>query len=107
MVEFIIYDAEEQIPNSTEILKYWNSNRNLTDLILRFFGNKEFFIGEMFDFGDINTKKVGYKRNFYEDFDDILTIKRKYYVPIFFKPKDQNVTFENNKIIYELILINH
>ncbi|MEW7223009.1 hypothetical protein [Elizabethkingia anophelis] len=107
MVEFIIYNAESQIPNSKEILKYWNHNGNLTDLILRFFGRKEFFIGEMLDFTSIDTMLVGYHRNINDDFDDILKITRKYYVPIFFKPEDQEKVFENSKIVYELILLNH
>ncbi|AQW92936.1 hypothetical protein [Elizabethkingia anophelis] len=71
MDEFIIYNAECQIPNSEEMLHYWNYNGQLTDLILRFFGNKEFFIGEMFDFTSIDTMLVGYKRNINDDFDDI------------------------------------
>ncbi|MDV3856331.1 hypothetical protein CMT56_18120 [Elizabethkingia anophelis] len=107
MVEFIIYNAEYQIPNSKEILKYWNHNDNLTDLILRFFGKKEFFIGEMFDFTSIDTMLAGYQRNINDDFDDILKITRKYYVPIFFKPEDQDKVFENSKTVYELILLNH
>ncbi|MCL1664099.1 hypothetical protein M2T78_07530 [Elizabethkingia ursingii] len=107
MVEFIIYNAECQISNSEKILHYWNHNGHLTDLILRFFGKKEFFIGEMFDFTNIDTMLVGYQRNINDDFDDILKITRKYYIPIFFKPEDQEKVFENSKIVYELILLNH
>lgn len=100
-ITFHFFDSSDYFdPNA---IKYWFNEDNFTRLITYLFGNREFYIGEIFNFYEFNTLEIKdengrnlFDRNLSDDFDDVFSIHRKQFV----------VRFSNNNIIngifYEL-----
>lgn len=87
-----------------EAKKYWFDEQNFARLITYLFGDREFYIGEIFDFFDLKTinikNRIGenlFDRDFDDDFHDILKIYRKYF----------RADNKESMIVYELISLNH
>ena len=105
-IKFSLWDPEDFY--SRDEIIYWFSQGHFARLIIHLYGEREFYIGEIFDFYDLDTKEITdenginlFDRNLYDDFDDILSIKRKYSSAV---KKSNKVT---TIIEYELIALNH
>lgn len=105
-IKFSLWDPEDFY--SRDEIIYWFIEQHFTRLIIHLYGEREFYIGESFDFFNINTQEIKdengnnlFDRNLIEDFDDILLIKRKYFSAV---KKSNKVT---TIIEYELIAPNH
>lgn len=71
---------------SKDAIDYWFKNENFSLLIKIMFDDREFNIGEMFDFTELNSKYINnrsgefpFKRDISKDFENILVIRRKTY----------------------------
>ena len=69
-----------------DAIDYWFKNKNFSLLIKILFDDREFNIGEMFDFTELNSKYLNnrrgeflFKRDISKDFENILIIRRKTY----------------------------
>ncbi|PWN60011.1 hypothetical protein [Chryseobacterium oncorhynchi] len=69
-----------------EAIKYWFTNQKIGQLIKVLFEEREFNLGEMFDFTNLNSKDVNdsygahpFLRDISSDFENILSITRKTY----------------------------
>ena len=105
-IKFSLWDPEDFY--SRDEIIYQFIEQHFTRLIIHLYGEREFYIGESFDFFNINTQEIKdengnnlFDRNLIEDFDDILLIKRKYFSAV---KKINKVT---TIIEYELIAPNH
>lgn len=105
---FTFYSSEDYFEE--DAIRYWFNENNFPRLISYLFGEQEFYIGEIFDFYYINTQEIKdendrklFDRDLYNDFDDILSINRKYFKT---KKSDKNNKF-TTIIEYELIALNH
>lgn len=109
-IKFILLDIEDYYRDTQDAIKYWFDEDNFTRLITYLFGNREFYIDEIFDFYKFNTQEIKdendrnlFDRDLYVDFDDILSINRKY----FQTKKSDKSNKVTTTIVYELIALNH
>lgn len=109
-IKFIFWDLENYYRDTQDAIKYWFDEDNFTRLITHLYGEREFYIGEIFDFYKFNTQEIKdendrnlFDRDLYVDFDDILSINRKY----FQTEKSDKSNKVTTTIVYELIALNH
>lgn len=90
---------------SSDALDYWFTKNNFALLIKNLYKDRDFLVGDFFDFSETNTKFYNDSRGEYiftrdisKDFENVLQIQRKTYSAICYKSGGQSpiLTYELN-----------
>lgn len=106
-IKFIFGDAEDYFRDKPKDgIRYWFNEDNFTRLITHLYGEREFYIGDVFDFFEFNTQEIKdekginlFDRDLCYDIDSILSIDKKY----FKTEKSDKSNKVTTTIVYELI----